>query len=137
MVHIYRFNNVDFAMIIYIKDETRIRQFLNNVEQCIIEHMHYSTYNVNYKIVAIQNNPVITNIHKLNSMSDYLFNKIYNETGNQCYLATDKDYREFHENYKIEQLLLDIRNQNNLDDERVLCYAQPIFSVNENSFRTW
>lgn len=123
-------------MIIYIKDETRIRQFLNNVEQCIIEHMHYSTYNVNYKIVAIQNNPVITNIHKLNSMSDYLFNKIYNETGNQCYLATDKDYREFHENYKIEQLLLDIRNQNNLDDERVLCYAQPIFSVNENSFRT-
>ena len=69
-------------------------------------------------------------------MSDYLFNKIYNETGNQCYLATDKDYREFHENYKIEQLLLDIRNQNNLDDERVLCYAQPIFSVNENSFRT-
>ena len=136
MVHIYRFNNVDFAMIIYIKDETRIRQFLNNVEQCIIEHMHYSTYNVNYKIVAIQNNPVITNIHKLNSMSDYLFNKIYNETGNQCYLATDKDYREFHENYKIEQLLLDIRNQNNLDDERVLCYAQPIFSVNENSFRT-
>ena len=98
--------------------------------------MHYSTYNVNYKIVAIQNNPVITNIHKLNSMSDYLFNKIYNETGNQCYLATDKDYREFHENYKIEQLLLDIRNQNNLDDERVLCYAQPIFSVNENSFRT-
>lgn len=136
MVHIYRFNNVDFAMIIYIKDETRIRQFLNNVEQCIIEHMHYSTYNVNYKIVAIQNNPVITTIHKLNSMSDYLFNKIYNETGNQCYLATDKDYREFHENYKIEQLLLDIRNQNNLDDERVLCYAQPIFSVNENSFRT-
>lgn len=136
MVHIYRFNNVDFAMILYIKDETKIKQFLNNVEQCIIEHMHYSTYNVNYKIVAIQNNPVLTNIHKLNSMSDYLFNKIYNETGNQCYLATDKDYREFHENYKIEQLLLDIRNQNNLDDERVLCYAQPIFSVNENSFRT-
>ena len=136
MVHIYRFNNVDFAMILYIKDETKIKQFLNNVEQCIIEHMHYSTYNINYKIVAIQNNPVLTNIHKLNSMSDYLFNKIYNETGNQCYLATDKDYREFHENYKIEQLLLDIRNQNNLDDERVLCYAQPIFSVNENSFRT-
>ncbi len=136
MVHIYRFNNVDFAMILYIKNEAKIRQFLNNVEQCLIEHMHYSTYNVNYKIVAIQNNPVITNVHKLNSMSDYLFNKIYNETGNQCYLATDKDYREFHENYKIEQLLLDIRNQNNLNDERVLCYAQPIFSVSENSFRT-
>lgn len=136
MVHIYRLNNIDFAMILYIKDEDKIKQFLNNVEKCLIDNLHYSSYNINYKIVAIPNNPVISTVHKLNSMSDYLLVKINNKTGNQCYLATDKDYREFHENYKVEQLLLDIRNQNNLNDERVLCYAQPIFSVNENSFRT-
>ena len=136
MVHIYRLNNIDFAMILYIKDEDKIKQFLNNVEICLIDNLHYSSYNINYKIVAIPNNPVISTVHKLNSMSDYLLDKINNKTGNQCYLATDKDYREFHENYKVEQLLLDIRNQNNLNDERVLCYAQPIFSVNENSFRT-
>lgn len=136
MVHIYRLNNIDFAMILYIKDEDKIKQFLNNVEKCLIDNLHYSSYNINYKIVAIPNNLVISTVHKLNSMSDYLLDKINNKTGNQCYLATDKDYREFHENYKVEQLLLDIRNQNNLNDERVLCYAQPIFSVNENSFRT-
>lgn len=136
MVHIYRLNNIDFAMILYIKDEDKIKQFLNNVEKCLIDNLHYSSYNINYKIVAIPNNPVISTVHKLNSMSDYLLDKINNKTGNQCYLATDKDYREFHENYKVEQLLLDIRNQNNLNDESVLCYAQPIFSVNENSFRT-
>lgn len=136
MVHIYRLNNIDFAMILYIKDEDKIKQFLNNVEKCLIDNLHYSSYNINYKIVAIPNNPVISTVHKLNSMSDYLLDKINNKTGNKCYLATDKDYREFHENYKVEQLLLDIRNQNNLNDERVLCYAQPIFSVNENSFRT-
>lgn len=136
MVHIYRLNNIDFAMILYIKDEDKIKQFLNNVEKCLIDNLHYSSYNINYKIVAIPNNPVISTVHKLNSMSDYLLDKINNKTGNQCYLATDKDYMEFHENYKVEQLLLDIRNQNNLNDERVLCYAQPIFSVNENSFRT-
>ena len=136
MVHIYRLNNIDFAMILYIKDEDKIKQFLNNVEKCLIDNLHYSSYNINYKIVAIPNNPVISTVHKLNSMSDYLLDKINNKTGNQCYLATDKDYREFHEHYKVEQLLLDIRNQNNLNDERVLCYAQPIFSVNENSFRT-
>lgn len=136
MVHIYKLNNIDFAMILYIKDEDKIKQFLNNVEKCLIDNLHYSSYNINYKIVAIPNNPVISTVHKLNSMSDYLLDKINNKTGNQCYLATDKDYREFHENYKVEQLLLDIRNQNNLNDERVLCYAQPIFSVNENSFRT-
>lgn len=136
MVHIYRFTNDEFAMILYIKDENKIKQFLNNVEIAIIDYMTASSYTINYRIAAIQSNPVVSSTHKLSSMSAYLFNKIANEPGNQCYLATDKDYKEFHEAYKIEQLLLDIRNKNDLDDERVLCYAQPIFSVNNNSFRT-
>ena len=136
MVHIYRFTNDEFAMILYIKDENKIKQFLNNVEMAIIDYMTASSYTSNYRIAAIQSNPVVSSTHKLSSMSAYLFNKIANEPGNQCYLATDKDYKEFHEAYKIEQLLLDIRNKNDLDDERVLCYAQPIFSVNNNSFRT-
>ena len=136
MVHIYRFTNDEFAMILYIKDENKIKQFLNNVEMAIIDYMTASSYTINYRIAAIQSNPVVSSTHKLSSMSAYLFNKIANEPGNQCYLATDKDYKEFHEAYKIEQLLLDIRNKNDLDDERVLCYARPIFSVNNNSFRT-
>ena len=136
MVHIYRFTNDEFAMILYIKDENKIKQFLNNVEMAIIDYMTASSYTINYRIAAIQSNPVVSSTHKLSSMSAYLFNKIANEPGNQCYLAADKDYKEFHEAYKIEQLLLDIRNKNDLDDERVLCYAQPIFSVNNNSFRT-
>ena len=136
MVHIYRFTNDEFAMILYIKDENKIKQFLNNVEMAIIDYMTASSYTINYRIAAIQSNPVVSSTHKLSSRSAYLFNKIANEPGNQCYLATDKDYKEFHEAYKIEQLLLDIRNKNDLDDERVLCYAQPIFSVNNNSFRT-
>lgn len=136
MVHIYRFTNDEFAMILYIKDEYKIKQFLNNVEMAIIDYMTTSSYTINYRIAAIQSNPVVSSTHKLSSMSAYLFNKIANEPGNQCYLATDKDFKEFHEAYKIEQLLLDIRNKNDLDDERVLCYAQPIFSVNDNSFRT-
>ena len=136
MVHIYRFTNDEFAMILYIKDENKIKQYLNNVEMAIIDYMTASSYTINYRIAAIQSNPVVSSTHKLSSMSAYLLNKIANEPGNQCYLATDKDYKEFHEAYKIEQLLLDIRNKNDLDDERVLCYAQPIFSVNNNSFRT-
>ena len=136
MVHIYRFTNDEFAMILYIKDENKIKQFLNNVEMAIIDYMTASSYTINYRIAAIQSNPVVSSTHKLSSMSAYLFNKIANEPGNQCYLATDKDYKEFHEAYKIEQRLVDIGNKNDLADERVLCYAQPIFSVNNNSFRT-
>ena len=99
MVHIYRFTNDEFAMILYIKDENKIKQFLNNVEMTIIDYMTASSYTINYRIAAIQSNPVVSSTHKLSSMSAYLFNKIANEPGNQCYLATDKDYKEFHEAY--------------------------------------
>ena len=83
-------------MILYIKDENKIKQFLNNVEMAIIDYMTASSYTINYRIAAIQSNPVVSSTHKLSSMSAYLFNKIANEPGNQCYLATDKDYKEFH-----------------------------------------
>lgn len=136
MIHIYRLGNDEFAIMLYIKDESKIRDFLSNVENIISDELSRASYVVNYRIVAIQNNPVLTSAHRLRSMSEFLFSKLENESGNMCYLASDEDYRQFYENYRIEQLLLDIRNQSNLDDPRVLCYAQPIYSVKEKSFRT-
>ena len=136
MIHIYKLRNDEYAIILYIKDESKIKDFLYNVQSIIENSLSRTSYRINHKIVAFQNNPVLTSSHRLNAMSEFLFRKINSETGDVCYLATDKDYRQFHESYKIEQLLLDIRNKSNLDDPRVLCYAQPIFSVKENSFRT-
>ena len=136
MIHIYRLKNDEYAMMLYIKDDSKIRTFLDNLEAAITNATLSNPHQVNYRIVALQNNPVLSTCHRLSSMSEFLFDKSINENGNSCYLATDRDYRDFHEAYKIEQLLFDIRNQNDLDDERVLCYAQPIFSVNEQSFRT-
>lgn len=136
MIHIYKLHNDEYAIILYIKDDSKIRGFLDNVEAIISDALADTSYRINYKIVALQNNPVLSSSHRLNAMAKFLFNKIDSEAGNACYLATDQDYKQFHESYKIEQLLLDIRNKSDLDDSRVLCYAQPIFSVKENSFRT-
>lgn len=76
MVHIYRFTNDEFAMILYIKDENKIKQFLNNVEMAIIDYMTASSYTINYRIAAIQSNPVVSSTHKLSSMSAYLLIKL-------------------------------------------------------------
>lgn len=136
MIHIYKLHNDEYAIILYIKDDRKIPGFLDNVQRIIEKSLSKSSYRINYKIVAFQNNPVLTSSHRLNAMSEFLFRKLNLESGDQCYLATDPDYKQFHESYKIEQLLLDIRNKSDLDDERVLCYAQPIFSVKEKKFRT-
>lgn len=136
MIHIYKLYNYEYAIMLYIKDESKIKDFLSKVEAIISDALEHTSYRINYRIVAFQNSPVISSSHRMNAMSEFLFRKNEAETGDLCYLATDHDYKQFHESYKIEQLLLDIRNKNNLDDPRVLCFAQPIFSVKEKSFRT-
>lgn len=136
LIHIYRIDPSEFAVMVYIRDENKVHTFINNVEQIINRNIQKASFNVNYRMVAFRNNPVISTTHRLNSLTDYLFSIDNASTGNCCYIATDTDYENFHETYRIEQMLLDIRNKNDLNDPRVICYAQPIFSVKDNSFRT-
>lgn len=89
-----------------------------------------------YKMVAFRNNSHITSTSALFSMQKYLFSKLDNNSENEHYIAIGKDYEDFYLQYRVEKLLLDIKTNYDLNDSRVLCYAQPIYSVGDNEFRT-
>lgn len=55
---------------------------------------------------------------------------------NVFYFANGTDFRNFDEIYRIEQALLDIRYKMDPEDSRILCYAQPIYSVEKDQFRS-
>ncbi|WP_026497585.1 EAL domain-containing protein [Butyrivibrio sp. WCD2001] len=55
---------------------------------------------------------------------------------NVYYFANGSDFRDFDEIYKIEQTLLDVRMKMDAEDERIICYAQPIYSVDKDEFRS-
>lgn len=66
----------------------------------------------------------------------YLRSKYSKDGENVYYFAKGSDFRDFDEIYKIEQAVMDIRAKMDPDDERILCYAQPIFSVEKEEFRS-
>jgi len=53
----------------------------------------------------------------------------------RVYEATTEDFDICMERKEIERVIVDIRNNNNLADERVIVYVQPIFDVIHNNYR--
>lgn len=78
----------------------------------------------------------IRTISMAREMVNLLIGQKVNPLENFRYMATPQDNIDFQKRYKIEQELLDIRLLKNMEDERVLCYAQPIYEVESQSFRT-
>jgi EAL domain-containing protein (putative c-di-GMP-specific phosphodiesterase class I) len=92
---------------------------------------------LNYEMVALKSHPILRNTQMFKSMAVFLFGQArHGMEQSDCRLASEKDYEDFYHYYQIEQVLLDIRNKMNLDDERVLCYMQPIYSVKVSSFQS-
>lgn len=78
----------------------------------------------------------IRTISMAREMVNLIIKNNVNPLENYRYVATKEDNRKFQERYRIEQELADIRLERNMDDERVVCYAQPIYEVESGSFRT-
>ena len=78
----------------------------------------------------------IKTIAMAREMVNLLSKKHVNPLDNFRYMATDEDNRKFQERYRVEKELLDIRLRKDPDDDRVLCFAQPIYEVGSQSFRT-
>lgn len=89
-----------------------------------------------YKMIAFHGDQQITSAQMLHTMADYVHSKLSNESENEYYIARQEDYEVFKKIYRAEQMLLEIRNKRDLDDERVLCYVQPIYSVKDGKFHT-
>lgn len=66
---------------------------------------------------------------------EYIADRFSNQNSSHFYMINQSDYDDFAEYYEISNALKDIRNTLNYDDERVVVYAQPIYSVETGSFR--
>ena len=72
---------------------------------------------------------------KVRQFYDYISKRFVDMNNSYFYTITREDLEEFLEYYEISRVLKNIRNSQDEDDERVLVYAQPIYSVEKESFR--
>ncbi len=133
-IGIYRLNHATFAVFGEIS-KMHAQDFLIEMKKIMDEAS--SRAMLNYEMVALKSHPILRNTQMFKSMAVFLFGQArHGMEQSDCRLASEKDYEDFYHYYQIEQVLLDIRNKMNLDDERVLCYMQPIYSVKVSSFQS-
>ena len=72
---------------------------------------------------------------KVRQFYDYISKRFVDMNNSYFYTTTREDLKEFQEYYEISRALKNIRNSVDENDERVLVYAQPIYSVERDTFR--
>lgn len=138
--HSYVFTLSDYEFLLFINIDNN--EDCNHIIKQVIDICNSET-NISqrfivpvYRLIAFKGDPSIDTFEKMMSFREYLFNKMGPNAINECYVAKEDDYNDFTSQYKISRALMQIKVEGNLDDEHVLCYAQPILKVSSNSFRT-
>ncbi len=72
---------------------------------------------------------------KLRQLNEYIADRFVDQNNSYFYVVKPEDIDDFEEFYEITVALKDIRNRADIDDERVVVFAQPIYSVDDNCFR--
>lgn len=89
----------------------------------------------NYVIITGKVDEELRDPLKVRQFYEYLSGKYDGKNNSYFYVAAPEDYAGFEDIYEITGSLKDIRNRMDYNDERVLVYAQPIYSVDTESFR--
>lgn len=93
----------------------------------------YEKFHMDYKIVTIHSSPELKSGDDYLALNDFLERRVKMNTSYEC---THDDVVAFlNANYIVQQLH-DIVLCNNLDDERVLVFCQPIYNTKTKSFTT-
>lgn len=134
-IHIYSFSDDTFTIFTNSKHTDYIIEGIKIILDEPVEY-HNSVIKMHYKMTVFGNNPYTKNIPELMKFINYMQPKFKNTYESQCIICNDQDYEDFYHQFKIENLLIDIRNKMDLDDKRVICCAQPIYSIEHGTFRT-
>lgn len=135
-VHLYKVGQGTFAIIYKEVKKDRADEMLLYLREALNIACEGVGEGIYYKMIAMYGDRNISTSQMLYTMADYIHGKLTTESENEFYIAKDEDYETFCKIYRVEQMLLDIRNKRDIDDERVLCYVQPIYSVKDGRFHT-
>lgn len=135
-VYNHRIDRSTYVVCIEGHDKKRVEELIGQMEGIIKEYLTQAPFHMYYKMIAVENRKTFRQMRMVNDLFEFLVVKYGKGSKSLCYIANEQDMKEFFEDYKIEQMLLSIRNQMDLEDEHILCYAQPIYNVDRESFCT-
>ena len=137
-IRIYHLNDTNYVLFFKYRNQSILPDIVEKIEHILEEPLYYKSSKImlNYKLLVMTDEADIDNVNVLNRFLKKMIKRMSATQGNETYWCTPEDYEENREEQKISALLLDIRNQNNLNDPRVLAYAQPIYTIETGMFRS-
>ncbi|WP_408071295.1 EAL domain-containing protein [Butyrivibrio sp. JL13D10] len=137
-IHLYRVNFGTFLALIETKERSDAENYAEHMRDVLDNFYERTEDNIHYFIGICGDSRRFRAVgNKWTQLFMwYLKEQKMLDGENVYYFANGTDFREFDEIYKIEQALLDIRAKMDPEDERILCYAQPIYSVKQEEFRS-
>ena len=134
-VRLYRLAENKFVNIIDESDEKKALAMADQIRAVYDRVKSELKVPFNYVLIAELVKEELQDHVKIRQFNEHIADKFVDSNNSYYYIATQKDFEEFAEIYTVTVALKDIRNKMDLDDERVLVYAQPIYSVDTDSFR--
>ncbi len=131
----YKISDDKFVDVLVNCDDKEARNYFNQIRGVFDWIKKEIRMPFNYVIVAGKVTEELADPIKVRQFYEYVGQRFSDQQSSHFYTTTKEDLEKFQEFYAISSVLRDIRNAADLNDERVLVYAQPIYSVDTESFR--
>lgn len=130
----YRISNSTYAAFTYLDEKITGREYLDSITDILDHPQGYDYLPAYYKTIAITSHPFLQNLDILQHYYSFLQNKLIANAENEVLFSGNKEMTDFMKYYRVHLALEDIRDRKDLNDPRVLAYAQPIYSVEKKAF---
>ncbi len=134
-VQMYRIDDQKFVNIIDCEDEKEALGYADQIRGVYDGVKAELPLPFNYVLRTSKVTDELDTPIKLRQLNEYIAKRFQDQNNSYYYIIGPEDMDSFAEIYDITVALKDIRNKLDVDDERVLVYAQPIYSVEEGAFK--
>ena len=134
-VTMYRLDTEKFVNVIDCSDEKQAMMYADQIRGVYDGVKAELKVPFNYIIITEEVIPELDSPIKVRELNEYIAKRFQDQNSSYYYIVKPEDLDDFAEVYEITVALKDIRNRLDLDDERVVVYAQPIYSVEDGAFK--
>jgi EAL domain-containing protein (putative c-di-GMP-specific phosphodiesterase class I) len=135
-IKMFRVSEREFVNVIETNDEEEFLKCINSIRGILDGTKADVKVPFNYILVSGEVWLELDTIIRCRQYFEFVAKRFKDHNSSQFYVATPRDYDDFMEEYEILLTLEDIRNRLDLEDERLMVFAQPIYSVETGSFRS-
>ena len=135
-LRLFKLADDKFVNTIEENDPEKARKMIQEMRAIFDKSRVDLTVPFHYTIISGEIGSELDSILKIRQFFEYVSRRFVDQNNSQFYMAQKRDYESFSEHYEISSVIRDIRLRENLDDERVVVYAQPIYSVETGSFKS-